>query len=237
MRLCLSSDTLPAGSLTELTQAARRRALAGLELRIDAGHRHGLDETLCTIRQQANIDCLPGDHMPISWLLLPRDVSLVVLLIWAGVADSLGAGLILQSPVSDPPAGVKLALLHGDDPTEAIQAAAWANRHNAFTCWEVESDMDPNSIQAVLSQTKVTLAHIRLLGSGPEAGQSTSPTTGMLMGRLALSGYDGTISLAPSRGADPDLWRRWLFETRGWGCGTAAQKQARAQAFKLSDAS
>lgn len=230
MKLCLSSDALPAGSLDELTRASRRRALDGLELRIEAGHGHGLDEALCTVRQQARVECLPGDHAPIVWLVLPQDVSLVMLLIWTGAAHQLGAGLILEKPVPDPPRGVKLALLHGNDPAEAAQAVAWAERHSAFTCWQVNPALNEADIQTVLSATRSTLAHVRLLGSGPEADNSASPATGVLMGRLALSGYDGSIALAPSSPNNSDAWRRWLFETRGWGCGTAAEKQARARA-------
>ncbi|HET6567524.1 MAG TPA: hypothetical protein VFG50_06130 [Rhodothermales bacterium] len=229
MRLCLSSDAYPAGGLPELSQAARRRALDGLELRIGAGHRHGVDETLSAITQ-------PGDYAPVTWFLLPKDVSLVTRLIWAGAAYSLGAGLVLQEPVVDLPTGVKVALQHGNDPAEAQRAATWAKRHRAFTCWQVEPVLDANEIQAVLSASGTALAHVRLPGSGPEADLTASPVTGILMGRLALAGYDGTIALAPSPGADPEMWRRWLFETRGWGCGTAAEKQARAEARKGTEA-
>ena len=232
MRLSLSSDAYPAGGLDELTRAARRRALSGLELRIGAGHGHDLDETLCTIRQQEGLDCLPGDHAPIEWLIPPRDVTLMMLMIWAGAADSIGAGLILEEPVSKPPAGVKVALLHRNDPAEVEQAAAWARRHNAHTCWQVDPELEVADVQPVLSVTMPSLAHVRLIGGGPEADQSASPATGALMGQLALAGYIGTISFVPSPGADPEVWRRWLFEVRGWGCGTAAQKQARAEALK-----
>jgi len=230
MRMCLSSDAYPAGDLGELSQAARRRALSGLELRIGAGHGHDLDETFCTIRQQEGLDCLPGDHAPIEWLIPPRDVTLMMLMIWAGAADSIGAGLILEEPVSRPPAGVKVALLHRNDPTEAEQASAWAGRHNAYTCWQVDPELEAADVQPVLSATIASLAHVRLIGSGPEADRKASPATGALMGQLALAGYTGTISLVPSPDADPEAWRRWLFEVRGWGCGTAAQKHERAKA-------
>lgn len=227
MRLCLSSDALPAGSMADLASASRRRALSGLELRVGAGHKHGVDESLCTLRSQAGIACLSSDHVPVLWLVLPRGLTNIRVLTWAGAAASVGAGLILQDPVASPPSGMPLALLHGTDSAGAARAAAWAGRHGAATCWEFDgASVSGEACSHVLEATRSTLAHVRLLGSGPEAESQETGSAGLLLSRLALSGYSGTLSIGPSAAADPEVWRHWLMEKRGWGCGTAAEKKA-----------
>ncbi len=86
----------------------------------------------------------------------------------------------------------------------------------------------------MLDATGPRLAHVRLLGAGPEAeaggAEAGADGTGWLFGQLALRGYSGTVTLAPS---SPDVlrqWEPWLQRGRGWGCGTAAEKQAAARA-------
>ena len=101
------------------------------------------------------------------------------------------------------------------------------------TCWEVSPGiLDTDRITGVLEATRPTLAHVRLPGSGPEADAPEHAGAGALLARLALAGYAGTISLVPSPGVDLALWRRWLLQQRGWGCGTAAEKQARRAAAR-----
>lgn len=235
MRLLLSSDTLPDASLDVLLQASRRRALAGLELSVGEGQAHGLDASACPLHQQRGRVCVPEDVTSVAWLRLPRDTSLIMLLIWSSAAHQMKAGVLIQTPVLDPPTATKLALAHGSDPAEARSAAAWARRHGARTCWDVSPGaLNADVLDAVLAETMPTLAHVRLAGSGPEADVSGSSRTGLLLARLAMAGYTGTISLVPSPGADLALWRQWLLQKRGWGCGTAAEKQARRAAAQAS---
>lgn len=231
MRLLLSSDALPDAPLDVLGQACRRRALAGLELSVGAGQTHGLDERVCPLHQRNGSACVPEDAASVAWLRLPPSTSLVMLMIWAGAAHQMGAGLLLPEPVPDPPTAVRLALVHGSDPAEARAAAGWARRHGAGTCWDVApGTLEAGRVERVLAETLPTLAHMRLPGSGPEADGPGSSGTGALLGRLALGGYAGTIALVPSPGADLGQWSRWLLDRRGWGCGTAAEKQARRAA-------
>lgn len=233
MRLLLSSDALPDAELDELLQARTHRALAGLELSVGRGHAHGLDERVCPIHQQNGTPCVPDDVTDVAWLRLPEATSLVMLMIWSGAAHQMGAGLLLPAPVLDPPVAARLALCHGTAPAEARAAAAWARARGAGTCWEVTPGrLDPALIGQVLDETMPTLAHVRLPGSGPEADAPGSAGTGTLLAQLSLRGFAGTVSLVPSPGADLGRWRRWLLAKRGWGCGTAAQKQARRAAAR-----
>jgi hypothetical protein len=64
------------------------------------------------------------------------------------------------------------------------------------------------------------LSHIRLLGGGPEAALHEGGGIGEVMGRLALSGYAGTMVLAPSSDRYRVAWQTWLGRRGGWGCGS-----------------
>lgn len=227
MKLSLSSDALPGGTLEELTQVVERRAMSGLELRVGADHEHGLEEDLCLLRQEAEVQCIPSGAAAIRWLLLPRDVSLIALMMWTGAAQKLGAGLLLQNPVLDPPSGVKLALVHGSEERDVQAAVGWAKRHHAATCWEVDlKALTPETVIRVMDQSGPLLAHVRLVGGGLDALEGSSPEPGLLAfySRLALSGFTGTITMVPSADADLEAWRRWLLHKRGWGCGSAHEK-------------
>lgn len=211
MRLVLSSEAFPTGTPADLARACRRRALAGLEV---------------AASEVQGVVALYDPEVPVSWLRLgetrvaPEAVE---------AAHRLGAGLLLPAPVAHPPAGIAFAIVHGSDAAEVARAVAWAEETGAWTAWQIESEtLTPERVAAVLDQTRPTLAHVRLLGAGPEA--TDDEATADLMIRLALSGYAGTVALAPSADADLDAWARWLFKTRSWGCGSAHEKRARAHA-------
>lgn len=214
MKLLLSSETIPDASLEELHQACRRRALVGLEVQAD--------QFFARIPVDAELEPCAG----IAWLRLPDTLAAGELVHWAGIAAKGGLGLLLSEAVEELPAGVPVALIHRTDEASARDAVAWAKRHGAGTCWEVT----PGDREAVFEETNATLVHVRLPGSGPETNEPGSAGTGALIARLAMSGYSGTVSLIPSAGVDPALWRRWLLDQRGWGCGTAAEKAARRSA-------
>lgn len=228
MKLLLSSDAAPAASTADLTQACRRRSLAGLELTAGAGHAHGVNTALCPPREQAGVACVAEDCAPVHWLRVPPGASKAMTLTWAGGAHRLDAGLLLPAPAANPPQGVPLALAHGTDPAAAEDAARWAERRDAQTCWEVAADASKDDLNAVLDATAHRLAHVRLLGAGPEAQADGAAGAHPLWSALALRGFAGTVALAPSPGADLGAWHRWLFDARGWGCNTAAEKKARA---------
>lgn len=233
MKLLLSSDTLPQADFDVLSQACHRRAFAGLELVLREGQDHGIDAELCPIRQNTGISCVPEVvRAPVVWLVLPETASLTTLMIWAGEVHLLQAGLLLTRPVPELPIATRVALIHGTSIEEAREAAAWAEQHNAFTCWQVDPDRrDPALWKAVLDITGPHLAHVRLPGSGPEAqgAAPSTPGTGTLLSLLALRGYFGTIALTPSSSEYLEDWEQWLLTGRGWGCGTAYEKKMKAQ--------
>lgn len=228
MQLILSSAALPDGGLDDLRRAARRRELNGLELLLGAGHGHEVEASCELGGEESDVRDGRGEP-PVQWILIEQTPSVVDVLYWSRRAHLLDAGLLLRNAVPESPLGVPVALLHSTDRAAAQRAAAWAEIHDAHTCWEVVLDRcDPDQIADVLEVTAPRLAHVRLLGAGPEAQNSAPGTTGTgaVFRELALQGYSGTVALAPSEGGSLEDWHRWLFDERGWGCNTAAEKKA-----------
>jgi len=229
MQLALSSAAVPGVSIETLRCAARRRDLKGLELVLGAGHGHGIGMP-SKPGGRATTDAVSprAGEPPVQWLLASRTPSATDVLYWGRQASLLDAGLLLQGAVLDSPMGLPLALVHGTDLQEAQRAAAWARMHEAKTCWTVRlGQRASDRFAEVLDVTAPTLAHVRLLGAGPEA-QSIGPDsvgTGAVLKELALRGYSGTVALAPSTQGATSEWCEWLFEERGWGCNTAAKKK------------
>ncbi len=227
MKLLLSSDVLPTAALDELGVACRRRALAGLELVLGHGQGHRYESLRCPI-EAGDEAVLPP--VPVCWLALPGRPRLSELMTWAGEAHRLNAGLLLWTPVEELPRPVRVALVHGSDLAEVEQAVAWARQQGMFTCYQPEPEaLQQGTWQTVLAQTLPTLAHVRLPGSGPEGQEAGVPTgVGAFLAALTLAGYSGTVALIPSGSDRLPEWEAWLLGRRGWGCGTAAARQARA---------
>lgn len=229
MQLTLSSAAVPDASIDTLRSAARRRDLKALELVLGVGHGHGI-WTPSKADGRATTDAVPpqAGEPPVQWLLTSGAPSITDVLYWGRQAALLDAGLLLQGAVLESPMGLPLALVHGTDLQEAQRAAAWARMHDANTCWTVElGKRRPEQFTDVVEATAPTLAHVRLLGAGPEAQSvgSDGLGTGAVLKELALQGYSGTVALAPSANGSMSNWREWLFEKRGWGCNTAAKKK------------
>lgn len=233
MRLTLTSAALPEASLDRLRRAARHRDLDALEVVVGAGHEHGVEAAWGVGTDDAETTPIGPEDPPVRWLLMEGAPSVAEVLYSGRQAALLEAGLLLRNAVPESPLGLPIGLVHGTDPEAAQEAAAWARMHDANTCWEVAlGRRDPEHFSDVLAATAPTLAHVRLLGAGPEA-QSEAPGTagtGTVLKELALHGFSGTVALAPSDQGSLEDWREWLFEGRGWGCGTAAQKQAEREA-------
>lgn len=240
MKLSLSSAALPDGSLTDLARGARQRNFEGLEVIVGAGHEHRIEAT-CEADSSGvspsgvspsggSVSKEEGSDLPVQWLLLEEGASTAEVLYWGRRAHLLRTGLVLPDGVTDSPVGVPTALRHPTDRAAAQRALAWAEMHGAKTCWEVEvGRASMSEIENALEVTAPRLAHVRLLGAGPEP-ETDEPSvagTGDVLKALALQGYEGTVALAPSTTGRREAWRAWLFETRGWGCNTAAQKKAR----------
>jgi len=225
MQLSLSSTAAPSASLPALRRGARRRALDGLELVVDPGeYGPGAGRPDAPWPPSS----LEGGTPPVRWILLEATRSPADLLYWSRQAHLLDAGLVCRGAVTESPLCVPLALAHSTDRASAHRAATWARMHEAQTCWEVEiGQVTEQAMVDVLDVTTPTLAHVRLVGAGPEDSSNAERVgTGDVLRVLALRGYSGTVALAPSAGASRARWRRWLFDERGWGCNTAAKKKA-----------
>lgn len=229
MQLALSSAAVPEASIDTLRSAARRRDVKALELVLGAGHGHGIG-TPSRPGGRATTDAVPSQagEPPVQWLLTSAAPSVTDVLYWGRQAALLDAGLLLRGAVLESPLGLPLALVHETDLQEAQRAAAWARMHDAKTCLNVRLGQgEPDQFAEVLDVTAPTLAHVRLLGAGPEEQSAGSDRlgTGAVFKELALQGYSGTVALAPSANGSTSEWREWLFEKRGWGCNTAAKKK------------
>jgi len=226
MTISLSSEALPSAAIKTLRDGARQRDVDGLELLVGTGADPHGDPSAAPGRLNEAIE---EGTPPIQWLLLGPQASLTELLYWSRQAHLIGAGLVLQSTIVESPLCVPLALLHPTDPERAHRAAAWARMHDAQTCWEVRlGATDEQQLEAVLDVTMPTLGHVRLRGAGPNA-PSAAPglvDTGTVLKELTLRGYTGTVALAPADSDEEAAWRTWLFDERGWGCNTAAEKRA-----------
>ncbi len=76
---------------------------------------------------------------------------------------------------------------------------------------------------ALLSRVGPRLRHVVLRGGGPEATEQEGRGVGSFMVRLAVSGYDGTVALAPSSSRYRVIWDAWLGRKGGWGCGSRSE--------------
>jgi hypothetical protein len=236
MKLLLSSAALPDGSLTDLARGALQRNFEGLEVIVGAGHEHPIEATSETGSSGVSPSGVSppkeeGSNVPVQWLLLEEGASTAEVLYWGRRAHLLRTGLVLPDGVTDSPVGVPTALRHPTDRAAAQRALAWAQMHGAKTCWEVEvGRASMSEMENALEVTAPRLAHVRLLGAGPEPETDEPSVAGTsdVLKALTLRGYKGTVALAPSPVGRREAWRAWLFKTRGWGCNTAAKKKARS---------
>ncbi len=224
MKVILSTDALPDQSIEELIHACQRRALEGLEVVLDSDQAHGLHEPKLSQASCAALRRVRREDISVEWFhggRLGRGTS-----DWGRQAQRLGAGLVVAD-TGENPSGGRIAQLHESGDADVRRAVDWAEHHDRSTAWQVAiREVDAGVIDRVLGRTGERLAHIRLLGGGPEADELEGGATSHLFGSLAITGYQGTIAIAPSAPDRLDEWRDWLLDQRGWGCNTAAEKRA-----------
>lgn len=222
MRLLLSTACLPAASPEELLRARQRRSLAGFEVDVRPEHLSG---------GSPHFDAQGNELLDdVSWYRLPSDVPEHVLMLWASRAHASSAGIIVPD-IPPAPLGVPTAIecSAGSDSCECAPAGRFAVQ----PCWNLSVDNLPDrgKLDVLLAYEATRPVHIRLAGAGPEVMDPEHEELAVLLGTffadLAMLGYNGTLSLVPSGQDKLDLWRRWLLNLRGWGCGTAAEKQRR----------
>jgi hypothetical protein len=225
MRLGLSSAAAPEASLDELLVACRRRGLGALELREEDGHGvSGAPGGIGGAEAQSRARAAGVEITGFRSRTGGEDLALARVAAGAGapilVAGSCclpsraerGAGLVSV--------GAEIAVtVHGDAAEEELERAL------ACECplaWDVEVAGGNVGATAarLLSRLGDRLRHVRIIGGGPEAAMQEGKGVGELMGRLALSGYNGSVILAPSSSRFRVAWQAWMGRRGGWGCGS-----------------
>lgn len=221
MRLLLSTACLPEASPEELLRARQRHGMTGFEIDVSASD---LPEGLESLDD-------------IVWYRIPGDPPEHELMRWAARAHEASAGVIVTH-VPPVPLGVPTAMTCNANTVycECASAAKYAVR----PCWnlDVHNLPDRQTLGVLLVSDDTRPVHIRLAGAGPEVLGPEHDDVAIVLGKffadLSLLGYRGTLSLLPSGKEKLGLWRRWLLKERGWGCGTAAEKQRRRMQTTVS---
>lgn len=225
MRLSLCSSAAPDATLSGLVEACARRGLAALELR--EGDAHGLnpeyeDLAAAVAGARAETPSLPIVAYRTSepghdlWL--------------ARLSEALGVPLLLDGSTTvrarlERAAGIAeiggcvAIVVRGEDYLSDAREAAGADVDLAWDADPTQARMG-DRLARLLDGFGERLGHIRLLGGGPEAALHEGAGIGEVMGRLALSGYAGTVALAPSSARYRVAWQTWLGRRGGWGCGS-----------------
>jgi hypothetical protein len=234
MRLALSSEAAPAMPLTELLQSCGHRGLELVEL--VAGHAHGaapgldagrLAELVWEVRANGVHVAglyLDGDPLPdwdaLAHLAAAFDAPAIVTP--GAVAGASVRGVVTQFAER----GATLLLAHG---TDLPQVAALSDLVDAVgeghlgLAWSIQPETDTlDDVPAILERAGERIRYIRFSGGGPESARNTGRGIGTLMARLTLAGYGGPLVLRPSSPSYHYIWRAWLGQAGGWGCGSKA---------------
>lgn len=233
MRLALCSSAAPEASLAGLVQACGRRGLDALELREGDGHGVNPDHEAITGavgggRAAAGVEIvgyrslLAGHDLWLARLSEALDAPVLL-----DGSSSLHARLVRGRQIADLAGRVSIVVT-GEEYLEAGARAAGAGFDVA---WDVDPLLDDVGAQAaqLLDRVGDRLRHVRLLGGGPEAAAQEGRGIGAAMARLALSGYAGTLSIAPSSSRYRLAWSAWLGRRGGWGCGSRADDETLVQ--------
>jgi sugar phosphate isomerase/epimerase len=235
MRLGLSTAAVPDWPLEAIVEACARRGLQAIEL--VAGHGHDVHPGAA----QADVRAA-GERMRergiASVLLRPADAAIALEPATMRLAALLGAGVIVAgADVNDAAleaaravAGAPhaaLLLAHGTDAAEAERIRLLAKRQDCGLSWRVDPARDrlEELAATILDAAGAQLQHIHLLGSGPESAASEGRGIGALLATLALRGWDGALTLAPSSPDRLPVWRLWLGRA-SWGCGSRTGEDA-----------
>ncbi len=230
MRLALSSAAAPELSADDLFAACFRRGIAAVELVEGDGHgvgpEAGPDDVANVVSLAAALGVrIAAFRASAATALSPAGARLAGRLDAPLVVPS--AGLTRREVAEALPlyagAGARLLLAHGSDPAEVARLGPFFN--DAFELCGLAWDVAPSKgaafdPRAVLAAGAGRIAHIRLLGGGPEAAAQEGTGIGPLAVALALDAYPGVVALAPSTPRFLTAWRFWLGR-RGSGCGSA----------------
>ena len=224
MRLGLSSAAAPDASLDELLGACARRGLEALELR--AGDAHGVDREDALAALLA-AECARAAGVTISGYRVAGSEDPLRL---ARLCEALGAPVLLadEGDIAQRVVSARRLAAAGADVVVVVRGAAVCRDADAIAAlglalaWDAEPAERPlgRDAETLLRDHGPRLQHIALFGGGPEAVMHEGRGVGELMGRLALAGYTGTLTLTPGARKYDVAWQTWLGRRGGWGCGS-----------------
>lgn len=233
MRSALSSAAAPRASLDELLAGLALHGLDALELRVGDGHDIGSGTPPAALAQVARrlndagaqiIALLDESHRQPGAL---RDVLNAL-----GARLLLGAALPfderLARAAQAAAAGVKQVaiVIRGADLEANVRMALDAGRDIVWEAHPDDGQLAPLCDRA-MEACGPALAGVRLCGGGPESILHEGRGIGAAMARLAIGGFDGSLTLAPSDRKYHVLWDTWVGRRGGWGCGSNEEASAR----------
>ncbi len=236
MRLGLCSGALPDAPLKELCESAARRGLSVVELR--EGDAHGIAPTGPMVAAArlgtAGVEGVEVTGFRVTGAATPLRLARLgeVLNVAILVDGSMEFGTRLQRACRIAGQGISVAVVvRGLD---AIEQARAVRDEGLDVAWDVDAVSCPpgRTVAALLDEVGPRLRHVRLQGGGPEAALHEGRGIGEMTGRLALAGYDGTLTLTPTSTRYRIAWQGWLGRRGGWGCGS---KTADPELVALSD--
>lgn len=224
MQLGLSSAAAPDARFAELLEVCARRGLAGLELR--EGDAHGLDEgtaplafaqaTAAGVRITAWRVAAERDDARLFVLAATLRTRLLLETRENGVADAVERAQQLRGLGAD-----VAVVVRGERSLAEAHPVLQAGEDVAWDAAPVDAHVGGQA-EALLRLAGPRLAHITLLGGGPEVTMHEGRGVGELMGRIALAGYQGALAQAPSSTRYRVVWQAWLGRRGGQGCGSKA---------------
>lgn len=228
MRLGLSSAAAPDAPFEELIAACRRRGLVALELAQGGAHGFGFDDIEASVRLAAEADGVEVSGFRMHSAGAPNEVARLTKAtgVPAVIAfdDEPAARMRYAQQVAEA-GGHALVMLRHDEPLRYAEAFASAGLRLS---WEVDPMRVP--IPAAHERGPIRLAalhDIRLIGGGPEIATLEGRGVDALLRDMALAAWSGFVIIAPSSPRFRVIWETWLGRRGGWGCGTAAEKQAK----------
>ncbi|HSJ15286.1 MAG TPA: hypothetical protein VK939_12770 [Longimicrobiales bacterium] len=226
MRLGLSSAAARDAGLGELIAACVRRGLAVLELRAGDGHGVELEDALSGVLAAEQARAV-GVEIAVYRASAEEDTLRL-----ARLGEALGATLLLDGAGDVTHRALRARRLVEAGVDAAVVVRGAGARHDArvvtslglAVAWDAAPGERPlaDDADALLGARGARLRHICLRGGGPEAVLHEGRGVGALMGRLALAGYAGSLTLAPGSRRYEVAWQIWLGRRGGWGCGGKA---------------
>lgn len=225
MRLAISRRAAPDLRLSQLCALSVERGLDGVEL-----VERDLDDF-------AALDAAKGSvvafHLESLAAISSRSTALVAARLGAPVVAARGAVEHASIEALDAvyrAAGARLFVSCGTAVEEAaLLVEAIARASSVSLAWSIDTKRDDlREAPAVLLATTGSLGYIRMRGGGPELADEDVSGTGELVSAVALSGYSGVLTIAPTSDDRLDAWGAWLAGKVKNGCGSAhAKKKSR----------